>query len=195
MFFAFLCTCDRGHCICVYFLYGADHSVIRCLYKKSTLIERENAMHRKDREYCEKEFLYDVLTRAEDFVLALATDAAPYVVPLNFVLLDDALYFHCALEGRKLDCLAVKPEVGFTAFTDVRIVQEKSTTYFKSVCGTGRAELVLDDAEKGRALDALSCKYHSRCPVPTPEAMLKRTAVVRISIESLSGKGNMGQQA
>ena len=48
-----------------------------------------------------------------------------YTVPLNFVLLGDSLYFHCATEGRKLDVLAANPAV--------------------SACIVGRADLLVPE--------------------------------------------------
>ena len=56
------------------------------------------------------------------------------------------------------------------------------------MCGTGRAALVEDPTEKGRALDALAQRYAALCPTPTPDAALARTGVVRIEIVNLVGK-------
>ena len=63
-------------------------------------------MRRKDRER-DRAFAYDVIDRCEYGVAAMAGEGgAPYCVPLSLVRLGDALYFHCALEGTKLDCLS-----------------------------------------------------------------------------------------
>ena len=37
----------------------------------------------------------------------------PYGVPLNYVLMNNCIYFHCALEGHKLDNLALNHKVSF----------------------------------------------------------------------------------
>ena len=100
----------------------------------------------------------------------------------------NCIYVHCALEGHKLDCIRRNPNVAFTLCADVTIHREKSTTYYKSLCGTGRAVIVDDPAEKGLALDALAVHYAALCPTPTPDAALARTGVVRIDIVDLVGK-------
>ena len=113
-------------------------------------------MRKQNRECLDPAFFDEVFSTAEDLCLAMHDGDFPYVIPLNFVRQGNIIYIHCALEGHKLDCISRNPNVAFTLAADVRIHQEKSTTYYKSVCGTGRAVLVVDPAEKGRALDALA---------------------------------------
>ena len=62
-------------------------------------------MRRKDRER-DRAFAYEVIDRCEYGVAALGgAEDSPYCVPLSLVRLGDVLYFHCALEGTKLDRL------------------------------------------------------------------------------------------
>ena len=145
-------------------------------------------MRKQNRECLDPAFFDEVFSTADDLCLAMHDGDFPYVIPLNFVRQGNIIYIHCALEGHKLDCINRNPNVAFTLAADVRIHQEKSTTYYKSVCGTGRAVLVEDPAEKGRALDALAQRYAARCPTPTPDAVLARTGVVRIDIVDMVGK-------
>ena len=145
-------------------------------------------MRKQDRECLDPAFFDEVFTTAEDLCLAMHDGDFPYVIPLNFVRQGNSIYIHCALEGHKLDCIRTNPNVAFTLAADVRIHREKSTTYYKSVCGTGRASFVEDPAEKGRALNALAKRYAAQCPTPTPDAALARTGVVRIDIVDLVGK-------
>ena len=145
-------------------------------------------MRKQDRECLDPAFFDEVFSTADDLCLAMHDGDFPYVLPLNFVRQGNCIYIHCALEGHKLVCIRRNPNVAFTLAADVRIHQEKSTTYYKSVCGTGRAVLVEDPAEKGRALDALAQRYAALCPIPTPDAALARTGVVRIDIVDMVGK-------
>jgi nitroimidazol reductase NimA-like FMN-containing flavoprotein (pyridoxamine 5'-phosphate oxidase superfamily) len=69
---------------------------------------------------------------------------------------------------------------------DIRV--EKTTTRYRSVCGTGLATLVEDDTLKIEVLKALATKYNAPCTFPVPERTLAGTRVVRISIESVTGK-------
>jgi hypothetical protein len=122
--------------------------------------------------------------------LAFCTEGFPYVITVNFVWFQDSLWFHCASEGRKLDCIRRDPRIAFTMYSSMAIIPERSTTLYASICGEGIAEIVNDAAVKHEALAALAKKYHAACMNPTPEAMLNKTAVVRIRIQSMNGKHN-----
>jgi nitroimidazol reductase NimA-like FMN-containing flavoprotein (pyridoxamine 5'-phosphate oxidase superfamily) len=145
-------------------------------------------MRRAERACDSPEFMTAMFNEVEVMTVAFHGGEHPYPVPLNFVHIDGSLYFHCALQGRKLDCLAHDSRVGFSLFRFLGIDRENATTCYQSVCGTGTAELVTDHSLKQRALAALAEKYESKCTLPVPEKMLAATAVVRIVITSLSGK-------
>lgn len=148
-------------------------------------------MRKTERECNTADFYAEVFNKADELYLALNTGTFPYIIPINFVYTNKVLYFHCATEGVKLDLLAKDARVAFSTATDIAIDQQKSTTYYKSVCGTGHAVLVEDSAEKIQALDSLAKRYTSHCPSPTPPRMLEKVAVVRIDILEMSGKKNL----
>lgn len=148
-------------------------------------------MRRKERECAEPSFFNELLTSAQVMIIAFQTETFPYVIPVNFVFMDGALYVHSATEGRKLDCLHNAPDVGFSVYELLGIDREKATTLYSSLYGEGQAHLVRHDEEKQAALAALAKKYQSHCPCPIPDAMLKKTAVLKIEIHSLSGKRHL----
>ena len=91
-------------------------------------------MRRKDRER-DRAFAYDVIDRCEYGVAAMAGEGgAPYCVPLSLVRLGDTLYFHCALEGTKLDCLRRSPRVCVSFVASNQAALDKFTTYFQMAC-------------------------------------------------------------
>lgn len=145
-------------------------------------------MRRKEKERSDLSFMATVLQEAEDCSLAMTGADGPYVIPVNYVYTDGVLYIHCALSGRKLEMIAHDPRVAFTAYTGVRILREENSTEYHCVCGFGRAVLVQDMEEKRRALDAIAARYHAQCPVPTPDNAVLRTGVIRVDIESMTGK-------
>lgn len=145
-------------------------------------------MRQSQRECNAPEFFEEVFHRGEVLFLSLQTETFPYGVPVNFVFLDGRLYFHCAPEGVKLDLIRRDGRAGFVVTADVVIAREKSTTFYKSVCGTGRASLIEDMDEKRHAIDALAERYGASCPRPTPDNALRHLAVVRIDIEAMTGK-------
>jgi nitroimidazol reductase NimA-like FMN-containing flavoprotein (pyridoxamine 5'-phosphate oxidase superfamily) len=58
---------------------------------------------------------------------------------------------------------------------------------YRSVIGFGKAFFVEDPEEKKEALDSIMAHYGGG-PGEYPEATLRRTTVVRIEIESMTGK-------
>ena len=147
-------------------------------------------MQRPDRMKTEPEFLHDVLERAQEISVAFPTEGAPYVVPLNFYAEGENIYIHTAPECLKFDMIRKNPQVGFCIYTDVRIDQKHSTTYYCSVIGSGSASIVTDPAEKALCLEGITRKFKSYCPVPAPAKMIERTGVFRIHIEKWTGKAS-----
>ncbi len=150
-------------------------------------------MRRKNCARLDPVFMADVLTRADEMHVAFSTDAAPYIIPLNFVYTQGKVYFHCAAEGRKLDCLRKKNAVGFSVIVDVCVVPEKSTTFYKSVVGTGRMSFVEDTQERMAAIQALAQRYSADCGGAIPSEKLARTAVLCLEIESMCGKEKVSE--
>lgn len=143
-------------------------------------------MRRTEREILDPEFMHQVLRDATEIYIALNTGEAPYVLPVNFIFHSGSIYFHCALEGRKLDLLRADPRVGFSAAVDIRV--EKTTTRYRSVCGTGTSELVDDPVLKNEVLQAFASRYNAPCVFPVSAAKFANTGIVRIHVEALTGK-------
>ena len=89
-------------------------------------------MRKKDRER-DKNFALDVADRCDYAVLSLVdTDNNPYCVPISIVREGNSIYFHCAKEGMKTDCLRYNPNVCITCVTDTFKPDYFFTTTFKS---------------------------------------------------------------
>ena len=143
-------------------------------------------MRRTEREVTDIDFMHQVLTDAGELYIAMNAEGAPYVLPVNHVFYDGCLYFHCAAEGRKLDLLRADPRVAFTAAVDIQV--EKTTTRYRSVCGTGLADIVQDADLKNAVLKAVAVKFKAPCFFPVSPQKFAITAIVRIRIETLTGK-------
>ena len=98
-------------------------------------IQGGTRMRRTEREITDRAFMDQVLEDALEMYVAWNTPASPYVIPLNYVYYKDCLFFHCALEGRKLELLRSDPRVGFTTAVDIAV--DGTTTRYRCVCGTG----------------------------------------------------------
>lgn len=148
-------------------------------------------MRRIDREM-PAEFAYDVTDRCEYAMLSMTDpEGLPYGLPITIVRDGNIIYFHCAKEGFKVQCLRTNPQVCLACVCDTHIIAEKFTTEFASAILRGTASEVTDDAEKIHALRLL-CQRH------TPAGMdgfdtavaksLPRTAVWKIRISEITGK-------
>ena len=132
-----------------------------------------------------------LLERGEYGVLAtVSADGAPYAVPLSYCVIADAIYFHCALEGHKLENIAGERRVSFCVVGATELLPEKFSTRYESVIVAGRATEVFE-AEKARGLAGLVAKYSADFTgageryIATDSA---KTRVFRIDIDAICGK-------
>lgn len=143
-------------------------------------------MRRTEREILDPEFMHQVLHGAQEIYIAINSDDAPYVLPVNYVFYNGGIYFHCALEGRKLELLRADDRVGFSTAVDIKV--ENTTTRYRSICGSGTAEFVTDPTLKNEVLKAFAARYKAPCIFPVSEQKFAHTGVVCIHIEKLTGK-------
>ena len=121
-------------------------------------------------------------------------DGTPYIVPLNFVFVDDRIFVHCAMDGKKLANIRSNSAVCFEVdeVIDLHIVPErpcKSDTYYRSVIARGNAAVFADPGKKFDALYALMDKYsEGRAIGEMPADVVEKTCVIEIVIEEISGK-------
>ena len=136
----------------------------------------------------------ELLQAGEYGVLSMATEQGGYGVPINYALVGDTLYLHCAPEGRKLRAIGADERVSFCVVGHSRVVSEHFTTEFESVIAHGRARVVEAEDERRMALRAIVEKYsaeHAEEGLKAIERSLHRTAVIAVEIESFSGKVKM----
>jgi uncharacterized protein len=147
-------------------------------------------LRRRDRAIVNDEAVA-ILNTAEYGVLSTASpDGIPYGVPLNFCVIDNGIYFHSAIEGRKIDNIEKNKSVSFCAVGNTEILPDKFGTKYESVIVSGEVEEVFGD-QKQKALECLLRKYSSDYfdkGLAYIENAKAKTRVFRISISRLSGK-------
>ncbi|MBW1645803.1 MAG: pyridoxamine 5'-phosphate oxidase family protein [Deltaproteobacteria bacterium] len=147
-------------------------------------------MRRKDREIAAGE-ARRLLEQAEYGVLStVAKDGSPYGVPLNFCVIDDCLYFHCALEGQKIDNLEHQQSVSFCAVGKTEILPARFGTKYESVIIAGKVHEAFGQ-EKQLALEGLLRKYSPGFfdqGIKYIEDLREKTRVFKITIDKLTGK-------
>lgn len=147
---------------------------------------------RRKKQSLSEDLCLDILRRSTHGVMALLGDEGyPYALPLNHVLADGKLYFHCAPEGHKLDALQNCEQVSYCVIDADEVDPQALSTRFRSVIAFGRAHLVTDDHLKRRALTAIGERFapqNMRKALLEIDESLHRTGVIEFNIEHLSGK-------
>ncbi len=150
-------------------------------------------MRRADKEITDAGELHRILDEALVLHLGMIDDGRPYVVPLNFAREGNEIWLHCASEGRKLRCLRSQPDVCIEVERLIEVTNGPAacgdwTSHYESVIGFGTAAVIADEQQRLRALRAIMGKYSGRQDWRFSPETLAKTVVVRVSLESLSGK-------
>jgi len=122
--------------------------------------------------------------------LAMVDGDKPYVIPMSFGY-DGSLYFHSALEGRKIEVLKKNPQVCFEFDEVTKLVKNKDACEwgmaFKSVIGEGEAVFVEDITQKAHGLGVIMAQYSNRS-FEFPKESMEKTAVIKVVITRITGK-------
>ena len=159
-------------------------------------------------EIKDKKVIQRVLDNAEYGTLALCANNVPYSVPVNFVALNDVIYFHGAYKGRKMSTIAQNAKVSFSVVENYALIQSyfssteglacPATQFFKSVVIDGKAVVVESREEKAMMLEALMQKLQPEGKYlsfdeEVYDKAIKATAVMKIVISDMRAKFKFGQ--
>ena len=147
-------------------------------------------MRRQDRQISESEAI-EILQKGEFGVLSMCTpDSGGYGIPLNYALKNKAIYFHCALEGSKLEYLRQNNRVSFCVIGRTNVLPSQFGTVYESAIASGVVTEV-EGEEKHEALMLFLEKYSADYIQEGTEYMIKafkRVKVIKLSIETITGK-------
>ena len=156
----------------------------------------------------DKNLIYEVLDKAEYGTLALSLENKPYAVALNFVRMENEIYFHGALSNKKMKILAQNPYASFSVVENYALIDSDfstteglacpATQFFKSVSMDGVIEMVESREEKEKMFQALMQKLQPKGGYKPFEdkaydKALKATAVYKLVPSNLSCKFKFGQ--
>lgn len=157
-------------------------------------------MRRSDREIKDEGEIIDILSESDVCVLGLndSERGVPYLLPLNFGFekTDEGLflYFHGAAEGRKYELIAQNPKASFETDCSHALYSDSERGYctmnYRSIIGSGTIEIIDNPEEKLKALQLITDHYHKTHFEFNPAA-LHRTKVMRLKVQSLSGKAKI----
>jgi len=148
-------------------------------------------MRRKDKEISDESAIKSIIEKANVCRLGMVDGDKPYIVPLCFGYHDKVLYFHGTLQGRKIDLIRKNPNVCFEFDLISEPVESENacdwSMKYQSVIGFGKAAFIESPDEKRKALSVIMAQYSERL-FQFPENMLKATAVIKVEIDSMTGK-------
>ncbi len=148
-------------------------------------------MRLKEREITDNAEIEKIIKGASICRIGLVDNDEPYIVPVCFGYEKNALYFHGALDGRKVELIRKNNRVCFEMDTGVAIVGGDEpcgwTAKYRSVIGVGRACILQKDEEKAHGLKVIMEQYSEK-DFNFPKERLDSVLVVRIDVESITGK-------
>jgi nitroimidazol reductase NimA-like FMN-containing flavoprotein (pyridoxamine 5'-phosphate oxidase superfamily) len=158
-------------------------------------------MRQKKKEIRDRKVILDLLKRCHVGRLGtVGQDGYPMVKPLNFVYHDRKIYFHSALSGEKIDHIKRDCRVCFEVDLPIAFVKGDENPcgaeyLYRSVIMKGTSSIVEDRKERLFALRKLMEKYQPGGGYGDfTEEKLRITGVVRIDIEEMTGKEDLGKE-
>ena len=151
-------------------------------------------MRRKDREITDFDEIVEIIKKCDVCRLALKDGDFPYIVPLNFGLdVQDkqvTFYFHCAMEGKKLDLIRKDNRAAFEMDCNHNFILNEErmscTMGYESVMGHGTISFVPEE-EKYEVLKILMRQYHAE-DFASDTHMMKVTTVMKLTVTDMTGK-------
>jgi nitroimidazol reductase NimA-like FMN-containing flavoprotein (pyridoxamine 5'-phosphate oxidase superfamily) len=152
-------------------------------------------MNKKEREITDRNVPRKILKQGKYVTISMCRDNEPYIVTLSYGYdqVKNALYFHCALKGLKLDFIKFNPNVCATVIEDKGYKMGKCSQAYRSVVFWGKMHLVKELKEKKYGMDVLLNHLED-----TPEKLKKKNlkteetyskvAILRLDIEEMKGK-------
>lgn len=133
------------------------------------------------------------IIKATDYgtLATLGTNGYPYSVPLNYAYHNNAIYFHSAQDGNKIENITFNNHVSFSIVSYYKILPEKFDAEYDSVIVYGKVFEVTDSDEKKQALLLLLEKYSANFQLEGMayiERAINAVSIYKIQVEHMTGK-------
>jgi uncharacterized protein len=154
-------------------------------------------MNKKEREIHDRAELVRILRDGEYMSIALCRNNEPYIVTMNYGY-DEArntLYSHAALQGLKLDFIAVNPHVCASVIIDEGYVKNDCKHHYSSVVIWGAMAVIQDLEEKKLAMDVLLRELEEN-PAPLKKRFIKDDSsydgvtMLKLEVRDMTGKAS-----
>lgn len=153
-------------------------------------------MQKKDREITNNKEIEEILKSELIMTMAMSKNNQPYLVTMDYYYnqQEDAIYFHCANDGKKKDYLKENPNVWVEVMQDHGYIKDECSHAYKSVHLKGKIEFIENDEIKREILEEMIRKFEKN-----PQKMITRflkkpkklmVSIGKIKIEEKWGKEN-----
>lgn len=151
-------------------------------------------IRRKEKAIIDVNEMKEILQKAQYITIAMCQDNQPYLVTLShgYDPEQNAFFFHCASEGKKIDILTSNNVVWGQALVDEGYVQGACDHLYATTQFRGKVTFIQEPEEKRRALMNMIHKLDAN-PLAIIEKQLTEKSIARITIgridiEYMSGK-------
>lgn len=155
-------------------------------------------MRRADKQITDIEVLNEILDKSHLCRLGLVDNGEAYIIPVNFAHSGGIIYIHSAPKGRKIKIIKTCKRVSFEMELDYSIIKSDIpcgwTEQYRSLTGKGTIEIETDPAAKKKGLDLIMRKYGADMELNYDENILSRMVILKLSIETVTGKQSGYQQ-
>lgn len=151
-------------------------------------------MRRKEKEVKDHAEMVRVLMAARYVTVAMCDEDGPYLATLThgYDAERNAIYFHCANDGRKVDILKRDGRVWGQALVDLGYADGRCDHLYETTQFRGKAQFIQDPAEKRHALEVLIRKNEKAPEKVMAEQItddsVRRVNIGRIDIDLMTGK-------
>ncbi len=160
-------------------------------------MQRYHGLRRKEKEISDPDGMRAILAGTRFVTLAMCRDNEPYLATLShgYDRERNAIYFHCAKEGKKVEFLKANDRVWGQAFIDHGYSHGHCDHRFESVQFAGRVRFVEEAGEKRHALGVMIRQLEGEPErveaAQVTAAALEKVCIGRVDIAHMSGKRSM----
>ena len=148
-------------------------------------------MRRLDKQIKDEKIINDILLKSKICRIALFDKEYPYIVPMNYGYYNNALYFHCAQKGKKIELIRKNNNAGFEIEQGYEILKHdiscKWTTKYRSIFGQGKIEIISDFEKKQEGLDIIM-QHHGKYNNEYNKNNIRNIFVLKLEIENITAK-------
>ena len=138
-----------------------------------------------------------VLAGTYQGTLVMCHDNVPYAVPINHAFVDGKFYFHCGLQGRKIDLIKANPSVVYVVnkyHGDAGVPEDgRCHGPWESLLAYGTARVIEDPDEKAVAFRAFMGQY-GRPDYEMSDQARNDTSAIVIDVTSMTVRSELARK-